>query len=230
MAYADQKAGSGRIVALIIVGILHVVIGYAFISGLAYKYVKKVTEDTETFDVEEPPPPPEEIPPPPPPPEQPQPQSPPPVVTPPPIVRTQAPPPVVIQSVTTPPPAYNPIPTAGPPAPPAPVAPPAPPAPVVSKAAGAKGDPAQWITNDDYPPSALNSGDEGVTGIAWDINAQGRVENCRVTSSSGSAALDRAACSAITRRGRYSPALDQSGNAIRSSSSRRVRWQLPADR
>ncbi|WP_430634687.1 hypothetical protein [Sphingomonas hankookensis] len=64
MAYADQKAGSGRIVALIIVGILHVVIGYAFISGLAYKYVKKVTEDTETFDVEEPPPPPEEIPPP----------------------------------------------------------------------------------------------------------------------------------------------------------------------
>ena len=47
-------------------------------------------------------------------------------------------------------------------------------------------------------------------------------------SSSGSAALDRAACQAITRRGRYSPALDQSGNPMRSSSSRRVTWKMPA--
>ena len=98
---------------------------------------------------------------------------------------------------------------------------------MVSKAAGAKGDPSQWVTTDDYPPSSLRAEEEGTTGIAWDINAQGRVENCRVTSSSGSAALDRAACAAITRRGRYQPALDQSGNPIRSSSSRRVTWKIP---
>ncbi|KQM18542.1 energy transducer TonB [Sphingomonas sp. Leaf24] len=230
MAYADQKAGNGRIVALIIVGLLHVLIGYAFISGLAYKYVKKAVEDTETFDVEEPPPPPEEIPPPPPPPDQPQPQSPPPVVTPPPIVQNPNPPPVQMQTQTNPPPSYVPIPTAGPPAPPAPVAPPAPPAPVISKAAGPRSDPATWFTNDDYPASALNSGDEGVTAIAWDINTQGRVENCRVTASSGSAALDRATCATLQRRARFTPALDQSGNPIRSTGSRRVRWTMPADR
>ncbi len=222
MAYSDQKMSGSKVVAIVIVALIHAALGYAFVTGLAFQYVKKVSEKLNTFDVEEPPPPPPDEPPPPPPD---VPMTPPPVVAPPPIVSTpsQAP---VIQSVPTPPPVYIPTPVA-PPAPP----PPAPPAPpVVSKAAGAKGDPAQWITNDDYPPSALNSGDEGVTAIAWDINTQGRVENCRVTSSSGSAALDRAACSAITRRGRYSPALDQSGNPIRSSSSRRVRWQLPADR
>ncbi|WP_315759899.1 TonB family protein [Sphingomonas sp. Y38-1Y] len=224
MAYADQKAGSGRIIAIVIVAAIHAVLGYAFITGLAFQYIKQATEKMDVFDVqEEPPPPPDE--PPPPPPEQPT--QPPPVVTPPPIVKTNTPPPVVVQSVQTPPPVYVPVPIAAPPAPPAPVAPPAPPAPVVNKAAGAKGNPADWISQDDYPPSAIRAEEQGTTGIAWTISTQGRVENCRVTSSSGSKALDDAACRAITRRGRYSPALDQSGNPIASTASRRVVWRLP---
>jgi protein TonB len=222
MAYADQKASSSRIVAIVIVAAIHAVLGYAFVTGLAYQYVKQVQEKMTTFDVDEPPPPPEEEPPPPPPQ---QPTQPPPVVTPPPIVKTNTPPPVVVQSVNTPPPVYVPVPIA---APPAPVAPPAPPAPPrVNKSAGAKGDPAQWVTTDDYPPSAIRAEEEGTTGITWTINTQGRVENCRVTSSSGSKALDDAACRAITRRGRYSPALDQDGNPIASTQSRRVTWRLP---
>jgi protein TonB len=97
----------------------------------------------------------------------------------------------------------------------------------VDKAAGAKGDPRQWITNDDYPSRAIRDEAQGTVSISWDINTQGRVENCRVTSSSGNADLDEAACSLITRRGRYSPALDQDGNPMRSSQSRRVSWVLP---
>ena len=98
---------------------------------------------------------------------------------------------------------------------------------MINKTAGAKGDPAQWITNDDYPPSSIRAEEQGTTAIKWTINTQGRVENCAVTSSSGSSALDRAACAALTLRGRYSPALDQAGNPIASSSSRRVVWRLP---
>lgn len=218
MAYADRNMSGNRVVALIIVALLHAVLGYAFVTGLAYQYIKKAQENLQTFEVEEPPPPPEEVPPPPPPPDQPM--QPPPVVTPPPIVQTMAPP-VVIQSVPTPPPAYTPP----PPAPPAPPAPPPP--PTVNKAAGAKGNPADWITNDDYPAASIRAEEEGTTAITWTINTQGRVENCRVTASSGSAALDRAACAALTRRGRYSPALDQAGNPIASTQSRRVVWRLP---
>ncbi|WP_448657918.1 TonB family protein [Sphingomonas sp. CJ99] len=226
MAYADRDAGGSRIVAIVTVSILMAILGYAFVTGLAMKYVKEAATELDVFEVAEPPPPPEEVPPPPP--EQPQQVTqPPPVVTPPPIVRTNTPPPVVIQSVTTPPPNYAPVPVAAPPVPAAPVAPPAPPKPVVSKAAGAKGDPSRWVTTDDYPSRSLDAGEEGTTAISWDINESGRVENCRVTSSSGSAALDRAACAAITRRGRYEPAKDQNGAPIRSSSSRRVVWRIP---
>lgn len=133
---------------------------------------------------------------------------------------------MVIQTVTTPPPAVNLTPIAAPPARLHP-APPAP--PVVSKAAGAKGDPSAWITNDDYPPSSLRNNEEGTSVIAWTISTAGRVENCRTTSSSGSSALDRAACAAITRRGRYTPAQDASGNPIATTQTRRVVWKIPKE-
>ena len=223
MAYADQKMSSGKVVAIIIVALIHAALGYAFVTGLAFQYVKKAQEKLNTFDVEEPPPPPPDEPPPPPPPDQQM--QPPPVVSPPPIVRNPNPPPMVINTVPTPPPVYIPTPIAAPPAPPAPA--PAPPAPRVNQSAGAKGNPSDWITQDDYPASALRAEEQGTSAITWTINTQGRVENCRVTSSSGSSALDDAACRAITRRGRYSPAKDQNGNPIASTQSRRVVWKLP---
>lgn len=217
MAYTDQKMSGSKVVAIIIVALIHAVLGYAFVTGLAYQYVKKVSEELNTFDVEEPPPPPPDEPPPPPPDQE---MQPPPVVSPPPMVRTPTPAPQ-IQFVPTPPPVYVPTPVAAPPPPPPP------PTPVINKAAGPKGNPADWVSTDDYPPSALRAEAQGTSAIAWDINTQGRVENCRVTSSSGNADLDQAACRAITRRGRYSPALDQSGNPIRSQQSRRVTWKIP---
>lgn len=36
MSYADQKMSSGRITAIAIVALLHALLGYAFITGLAY--------------------------------------------------------------------------------------------------------------------------------------------------------------------------------------------------
>ena len=219
MAYADQRQGGNKVASIVIVALIHAVLGYAFVTGLAFNVVKKVAADLKTFDVEEEPPPPEEEPPPPPPD---QPMEPPPVVAPPPIVQApvvQAP---IIQTVRTPPPVFVPTPVAPP-------APPPPAAPRVDKSASARGNPAEWITTNDYPSRALREGLEGVTGISWDINEQGRVENCRVTSSSGHPELDEAACRALTRRGRYKPALDQNGNPIRTSDSRRVRWQIPED-
>lgn len=220
MAYADRNDGGSRIVAIVIVALIHAVIGYAFVTGLAYKYVKQATEKLNTFDVAPPPPPPPpDEPPPPPPPDTPM--TPPPVVSPPPIVQNPNPPQVTVQSVATPPPTYNPTPIAAPPAPPAP------PAPRVSQAAGAKGDEGSWITQDDYPPAALREEKEGTSVISWTINTQGRVEGCRTVQSSGSSDLDDAACRALTRRARYTPAKDQNGNPIATTKQRRVRWVIP---
>ncbi|WP_317629339.1 energy transducer TonB [Sphingomonas nostoxanthinifaciens] len=199
--------------------LFHALIGYAFITGLAFNVIKKAAQDLKVVDVQDQPPPPEQKPPPPPPDQK---VEPPPVVAPPPIVQTPAISAPAIVSVPTPPPA----PVITPAAPPAP---PPPPPPVVSKAAGAKGDPAQWITNDDYPPAALRENREGVTKISWQINEQGKVENCQVTESSGSPDLDETACRLITRRGKYSPAMDQSGRPMRSTAQRNVRWVVPKE-
>jgi protein TonB len=214
MAYADHSESSSRTVSIVIVAVIHAILGYAFVTGLGMQYVKKAAEQLNVIDVKEEPPPPDEEPPPPPPDKQ---VEPPPVVAPPPLVQT----PVLapqITTVRTPPPVFNPVPVA---------APPPPPAPVVSKAAGAKGDPSRWVSQDDYPASALRAEAQGTSAITWEINEAGRVENCRVTSSSGNADLDEAGCRAITRRGRYSPATDQNGNPIRTTQSRRIVWRLP---
>jgi len=223
MAYADRNVSGSRFVAIILVAIIVAGLGYAFVTGLAYQYIKKKAEELKTFEVEEPPPPPEEVPPPPPPPDTPVPPPPTQVMVPPSIVRTVTPaPPMQTTNVIPPPP------TIAPPMPPAPVVPPRPPAPpAISKAAAAKGNPASWVTNDDYPPAALRAGDQGSVGIAFQVNAQGRIEGCTVTSGSGSSALDQATCRLVTRRGRYSPALDAAGNPIAGGrKTLRFTWRI----
>lgn len=207
--------------AIVFVSIILAVLGYVFVTGLAYQYIKKAAEKMEVFDVQEPPPPPEEVPPPPP--ETPVPPPPTTVVVQKPLVVVPAPPPpVTVSSVI--PPSQPPTPPA-PPAPPAP--PPPPPPPAISKAAAAKGRPSDWVTNDDYPPAAIRSGDQGSVAVSFTVNTQGRIENCQVTGSSGSALLDRTTCQLVTRRGRYSPAMDAAGNPIASRGSARFKWVLP---
>ena len=80
MAYADHSQGSSRTISIVIVALIHAVLGYAFVTGLGMKYVKKAAEQLNVIDVKEEPPPPDEEPPPPPPD---QPVEPPPVVAPP---------------------------------------------------------------------------------------------------------------------------------------------------
>lgn len=87
--------------------------------------------------------------------------------------------------------------------------------------------PETWIVADDYPAAALRAGAEGVSAVRWDITAEGKAENCTVTTSSGSADLDQAACARIVERARYVPALDRKGRPTRSFATRRVRWQIP---
>ncbi|GAA0299386.1 hypothetical protein GCM10009087_06510 [Sphingomonas oligophenolica] len=216
MAYADRNQSGSRVVAIVVVSVLVFAMGYAFVTGLTYNYVKKMQEKLKAFDVQEPPPPPPDEPPPPPPPDQPLP--PPPVVSPPPIVQNPNPPPVQLQTQPTPPPVFIPTPKA---------APPPPPPPVINKQAAPKGNPGSWFNAEtDYPPSARAQNVQGRTVIRVTIDTSGRVSGCTVLTSSGNTDLDNTTCRVATRRGRYSPALDQAGNPMTSSATIPVRWQL----
>ncbi|SRR5690606_17237577 len=216
MAYADQQMSGNKIIAIIIVALIHVGIGYALITGLAYSAVKKAIERVTTVDIEEPPPPPDE--PPPPPPEQVQ---PPPIVAPPPPININpAPPPVTV--VDTPPPPAPVIPRAAPPAPP-------PPPPPPSQARPASPDGLnRWAARiqENYPARAIRDEIEGSVRVSVTIGTNGRVTACTVVGSSGSSVLDQAACDGMTRYARYNPALDDNGNPTTGSDTRTIVYQL----
>ena len=61
MSYAQRKEMAGnRTAAIVVVALIHLALGYAIVTGLAYNVIKKTAEDLKTFNVEEEPPPPEE--------------------------------------------------------------------------------------------------------------------------------------------------------------------------
>jgi periplasmic protein TonB len=216
MSYVDQGVMTqGRLWSIVLVAILHALLGYAFVTGLAYKFVKTVQEDLKTFDVEEPPPPEEE---PPPPPEQVD--LPPPPTAPPPIVRTQISTPTII--APPPPPVVIRPPVITPPAPP----PPPPPPPRTVEPARARTNLASYVSNDDYPASALRNEEEGTTRFRLTVGSNGRVTDCSVTSSSGSAALDSATCRIMRARARFTPARDNQGNPTTDSYSSSITWRI----
>ena len=216
MAYADQQMSGSRVVAIIIVALIHVALGYALVTGLAYSAFKKAVERVTTVDIEEPPPPEEE--PPPPPPDEVRP--PPPVAPPPPINIAPAPPSIVTQD-TIPPPA-PPVRIVPPPAAPAPPPPP-------SKARGAQPENQRsWQQRimDNYPARAIRDEIEGRVGVRVTIGPNGRVSGCTVSSSSGQSVLDDAACQDITRYARFEPALDDAGNPTTGSWGTTIVYQL----
>jgi len=216
MSYTDNKQmTTGRMWSIFIVVLVHVALGYALITG-GYQVVKKKVQELNTFDVKDEPPPPEELPPPPPPDKD---IPPPPVVSPPPIVNTNPAPPV-IQTQATPPPVYTPSPEPPRPAPP-------PPPPVQVSKMTPRSNPGSWATNDDYPPSAIRNEEQGTTGFRLEVGADGRVTGCTITSSSGSPVLDDTTCKLVTRRARFTPGKDASGNALGGSFASRIKWQIP---
>lgn len=218
MAFTDKKGLKGSdYTSMIIVGALTALILY-FLIAVNYERIKKSVEELKTFDVEEaPPPPPEKLPPPPPKTNLP----PPPVVSPPPIVQTNIAPPPAVTTQATPPPVFTPTPE-----PPRPAPPPPPPPPLPALKLTPRGNPGGWATNDDYPPGAQREGVEGTTGFRLEVGPDGRVTGCSVTSSSGSAELDSTTCKLVSRRAKFNPGRDASGNPIGGQFSSRIRWQI----
>jgi TonB family protein len=122
------------------------------------------------------------------------------------------------------------------PPPPAPAPPPTPSytppalAPLTGKArhAAPLGNPGAWATTDDYPLSAIRNEEAGVTSFKLTIGTDGKVTNCVITSSSGSAALDEATCRLVKERAMFTPALDRRGKPTEDHYFNRIRWVLPS--
>ena len=219
MAYADQEVSGNKIAAFVVVALLHLLVGYALITGLAYEGYRAVMKKVTTVDIkkdepkkdEKPPPPKKDV-------------APPPIVVPPPLVNINTRPPDIetVREAT-----FTPLPVALPRPEPVAVTPPQP--KFTPKGAVPKGSPANWATTNDYPTRALREERAGSTGFRVSVGADGRVTSCSVTSSSGSPDLDEATCTNVTRRARFTPATDGEGNPTNGAYSGRIRWVIPEE-
>src|SRR5262249_13718555 len=94
--------------------------------------------------------------------------------------------------------------TLTPPKPPAPVAvaPPPPPPPPTPPEATTN----HAVTAADYPPISIRLTEQGTVGIKYVVGADGNVNDCNVTTSSGHPRLDDAACVMVKKRWKFKPA------------------------
>ena len=178
------RARKNHLPGIAIVILLHIIIVWAMVSGLARQAVELVQKPLETKLIAEQVKPPEEAKPPPPPKMAP----PPPPFIPPPEINIQV---AVTQSpaaitavTTTAPPKEAPPPTP----PPAPVKQPVRVAPVVQ---------ATSCRQPEYPSASRRMGESGVVVLNFLIDAEGKVIESRVEASSGTERLDEAARKAL---------------------------------
>lgn len=94
-------------------------------------------------------------------------------------------------------------------------------------AAAPRGNPANWITTADYRSTWIRRELTGTARFALQIDAGGRVTDCRITGSTGHAALDQATCALIERRAVFTPAKGTDGKVTAGTYSSSVNWQIP---
>ena len=225
MDYASQQRNPGKhMTGLAVVVLLHIVLGWALLNGLARKVVEVIKGPIETKIIEEvkppPPPPPENLPPPP------KFAPPPPSFMPPPEVQISnpAPAPTITTTTVAPPPA-PPVAIAPPPAPVAP--PPAPPAPT-RQAVPARID-VSSCEKPEYPPAATRAEATGVTKIRFVVDAEGRVSKAEIERSAGVSRehrlLDRTAVEALSKC-RFKPGTDEHGKPMGGTTVVDYVWKL----
>lgn len=95
------------------------------------------------------------------------------------------------------------------------------------KLAAPRNDPGRWALTDDYPARDLREGNEGTSVFRVVIGTDGRVDACEIVRSSGHAGLDAATCKAVSARARFAPATDANGDKVVGTYSNSVRWQIP---
>lgn len=228
--FAQQQRQPGKhAVGIGVVLVLHLVLGYALVTGLAQRLVEVIKSPLETKIIEEtkppPPPPPENLPPPP------KFAPPPPSFVPPPEVNVNPPPtpaPTITTTQVAPPPTpVTVVPT------PAPVqaAPPAPPPPprVAARPAIANVQ-ACAPSSEDYPRAARNAEVTGTTTVRFNVGADGKLAGSpEVVKSSGPTRehkmMDRVAVSKLGDCS-FRAGLDENGRPVGASFTVEYVWKL----
>lgn len=91
------------------------------------------------------------------------------------------------------------------------------------------GPPEALLTAEDYPPGALDRGEQGTVWVDLHIDAEGRISRCDIKTSSGFPELDAKTCTVLTERAKFLPARNARGRAVPSEYIRSVVWRIEDD-
>ena len=87
----------------------------------------------------------------------------------------------------------------------------------------------ELVSGDDYPPEAQMADEQGTVDVLVKVDESGRVADCTVEASSGSAALDVQTCRLFWLRAKFAPARDKAGKPVVSAYSRKITWRLEGE-
>jgi protein TonB len=80
----------------------------------------------------------------------------------------------------------------------------------------------------DLPPELASAGGARLE-VRYYVNVNGRASGCRVTTSSGNAAMDAVGCQIVERRFRFRPSRDGEGRPVRSVMVQKLEWTITRD-
>jgi periplasmic protein TonB len=92
-----------------------------------------------------------------------------------------------------------------------------------------RGNPANWVTPNDYPTSEIRAEHQGRTSFRLSLDPAGKVTNCAITTSSGWPVLDAVTCEKLARRAKFEAAIDNTGAKTAGSYAGTVNWRLPEE-
>lgn len=84
--------------------------------------------------------------------------------------------------------------------------------------------PGNWIRSGDYPRTALDGGKSAIIRFRLVIDAAGRVTGCSVPSATKGEVFEKVTCELLTKRARFTPALDAAGKPVASYYVNSVTW------
>ena len=99
----------------------------------------------------------------------------------------------------------------------------------LSKPASPIGDPARWITTNDFPTTALRAGLNGLIKFRLDIDETGKIKGCYVLKRFKPNEFDVLTCNLVSKRAQFTPALDALGKPVKAYHVDAVRFTIPED-
>lgn len=89
------------------------------------------------------------------------------------------------------------------------------------------GDVGRWVRADDYPSGALQRTRQGEVVFQLTVDELGKVDDCKILSSSGHSELDERVCTVMQSRAKFQPALDNKGQAVAGPWFSTVEFSIP---